>query len=91
MRRIIEIRTDKKKPKLKDLLKMFEGKDLSNPKEKEALRRKILSLYSENKNEEEDIKYNKVHKPRVLSELAHGEFRSHPEDNVDAAGGARAT
>ena len=60
MRRIIEIRTDKMKPKLKDLLKMFEGKDLSNPKEKEALRRKILSLYSENKNEEEDIKYNKL-------------------------------
>jgi CRP-like cAMP-binding protein len=45
MRRIIEIRMEKLKPKLSDLLKMFEGKDLSNPKEKEALKKRIYDLY----------------------------------------------
>lgn len=58
MRRVLEIRIEKSKPKLSDLLKMFEGKDLSNPKEKEELRKKMIALYEEQ--DKEDMKYTKL-------------------------------
>ena len=55
----IEIRYEKQKPKLSDLLKMFEGKDLSNPKDREALKKKILALYEENDEDSKDeFKYS---------------------------------
>ena len=61
MRRILEIRLEKQKPKLSDLLKMFKGKDLSNPKDKEALRKKMMELYEEQDNvAKEDVKYTKL-------------------------------
>ena len=62
MRRIIEIRMIKKKPKLTDLLRMMKGKDLSDPKVKNDFKRKILALYDESgQNEpEEDLKYDKL-------------------------------
>lgn len=47
MRRIIEIRMIKKKPKLTDLLKMMKGKDLTDPKVKADFKNKILALYDE--------------------------------------------
>lgn len=57
MRRIIEIRLEKQKPKLSDLLKMFEGKDLSNPKDKEALKKKLYALYEEGDDKDKNSKY----------------------------------
>lgn len=57
MRRVIEIRVEKQKPKLSDLLKMFEGKDLSNPKEKEALKKKIYDLYENQEQDQNSIYY----------------------------------
>jgi hypothetical protein len=45
MRRIIEIRQIKRKPKLTDMLKMMKGKDLSDPKVKEDFKRRLLALY----------------------------------------------
>lgn len=47
MRRVIEIREEKKKPKLSDLLKMFEGKNLSDPKVRDQLKKKLYALYEE--------------------------------------------
>lgn len=47
MRRIIEIRILKKKPRLNNILKMLKGKDLKDPKVKEDFKRKILALYDE--------------------------------------------
>ena len=47
-RRIIEIREVKKQPRLNDLLNMF--KDIkNNPKEREALLKKLTFLYDPNK------------------------------------------
>ena len=62
MRRVIEIRMIKKKPKLTDLLKMMKGKDLSDPKVKADFKRKLLALYDESAQQEaeEDIKYDKL-------------------------------
>ena len=62
MRRIIEIRMIKKKPKLNDILKMMKGKDLSDPKVKADFKRKIFALYDENEQQkgEEDAKYDKL-------------------------------
>lgn len=60
MRRVLEIRLEKLKPKFSDLLKMFEGKDLSNPKDKEALKRKIYAMYEEQEGKEENSKYTKL-------------------------------
>ena len=62
MRRIIEIRMIKKKPKLNDLLKMMKGRDLSDPKVKADFKRKILALYDEDHHgpPEEDAKYDKL-------------------------------
>ena len=61
MRRILEIRLERQKPKLNDLLKMFEGRDLNDPKDKEALRKKMLSLYEEQEGKnEENHKYIKL-------------------------------
>ena len=62
MRRIIEIRVLKKKPRLGDILKMIKGKDLSNPKVKEDFKRKIFALYDENPHEHhvEDPKYERL-------------------------------
>jgi len=54
MRRVIEIRLEKQKPKLNDLLKMFKGKD------KKALKSKMISLYEEQENVEENLKYTKL-------------------------------
>lgn len=48
MRRVIEIRLIKRKPKLTDMLKMMKGKDLSDPKVKAEFKRRILALYDEN-------------------------------------------
>jgi hypothetical protein len=47
MRRIIEIRIIKKKPRLTDILRIMKTKDLSNPKTKEDFKRKILALYDD--------------------------------------------
>jgi hypothetical protein len=47
MRRIIEIRVLKKKPKLNDILKMIKDKDMTNPKVRDDIKRKILALYDE--------------------------------------------
>ena len=57
MRRVIEIRLEKQKPKLSDLLKMFEGKDLSNPKDKLALKKKLYDLYEEQDDKDKNSKY----------------------------------
>ena len=57
MRRVIEIRLEKQKPKLSDLLKMFEGKDLSNPKDKLALKKKLYDLYEEDDGKDKNSKY----------------------------------
>jgi CRP-like cAMP-binding protein len=51
MRRVIEIRFEKQKPKLSDLLKMFKGKD------KEELRKKMFVLYERQENDGENSKY----------------------------------
>jgi hypothetical protein len=50
MRRINEIRMVKKKPRLTDILKTMKGKDITDPKAKEDLKKRILALYD---NEEE--------------------------------------
>lgn len=47
MRRVIEIRIIKKKPKLTDVLKMMKGKNLSDPKVKEDFKRRLFALYDE--------------------------------------------
>jgi hypothetical protein len=62
MRRIIEIRIIKKKPRLTDILRIMKTKDLSNPKTKEDFKRKILALYDDDvkPEPEQDVKYEKL-------------------------------
>mmetsp|Transcript_37482 Transcript_37482/g.43075 ORF Transcript_37482/g.43075 Transcript_37482/m.43075 type:complete len:128 (-) Transcript_37482:64-447(-) len=57
MRRVMEIRVEKQKPKFNDLLKMFEGKDLTNPKDKEALKKKMIALYEKQDASQENSQY----------------------------------
>lgn len=51
MRRVVEIRFEKQKPKLSDILKMFRGKD------KEVIRKKMFALYERQEKDEENSKY----------------------------------
>ena len=62
MRRIIEIRIIKKKPRLTDILRIMKTRDLSNPKIKEDFKKKILALYDETvkPEAEQDVKYEKL-------------------------------
>ena len=62
MRRIIEIRLFKKRPKLSDIMKIMKRRDMTDPKVKEEFKRKILSLYDEtSKNHDvDDPKYDKL-------------------------------
>ena len=55
---IIEIRLEKKKPKLPDILKVFQGKN--SPEDKELIIQKLKLLYSGSTalvDEKEDMKY----------------------------------
>lgn len=58
MRRLIEIRNDKKKPKFRDIFKMFKGKDISKPDVKDQIRKRIVALYEDDAEVEEDLKFN---------------------------------
>lgn len=62
MRRIIEIRIIKKKPRLTDILRIMKTKDLSNPKTRDDFKNKILALYDETvkPEAEQDVKYEKL-------------------------------
>lgn len=48
MRRLVEIRIQKKKPKLSDVLKLMKQRDLSNPKVRDDFKRRFLALYEDN-------------------------------------------
>mmetsp|Transcript_3429 Transcript_3429/g.2416 ORF Transcript_3429/g.2416 Transcript_3429/m.2416 type:complete len:95 (+) Transcript_3429:433-717(+) len=63
MRRIIEVRIQKKKPKLSDVLKIMKQKDLTNPKVREDFKKKFLALYDPESSKNmkvEDVKYDKL-------------------------------
>ena len=63
MRRLIEIRIQKKKPKLSDVMKLMKQRDLSNPKVRDDFKRRFLALYEDSvpKHEKiEDPKYDKL-------------------------------
>jgi len=67
MRRVIEIRQQKMKPKLGDILKLFrgslKGKSVKDdPKAKEELRNKLIALYDDSQadHQEDDVKYNRL-------------------------------
>ena len=57
MQIVIQLRTNKEQPKLKDLLKMFKQKG----KNKTNFINKIVKRFSSNHDEKEDIQYTKLH------------------------------
>lgn len=54
-RRMIEIRVLKKKPKLSDILRLTKMRDMTNPKVKEEIKRRLLSLYDEGNQRNEKV------------------------------------
>ena len=58
MRRLIEIRIQKKKPKLSDILKLMKQRNLTNPKVRDDFKKRFLALY------EDDNKHQKIEDPK---------------------------
>lgn len=58
MRRLIDIRIQKRKPKLSDIMKLTRALDMSNPKVKEDFKKRFLALYEGDDNKNEDTKVN---------------------------------
>ena len=49
IRRIIEIRIHKRKPKLNDILKLMKQRDLTNPKARDEFKKRFLALYDDDR------------------------------------------